>query len=350
MTPDSILQYPHPDLPAPAHTLEVAPGVHWLRMPLPFELNHINLWLLEEEGGWTIVDTGLGIEPTRALWDRFFASAPGGRPVRRVIVTHHHPDHVGNAGWLTARFGVDLWMSYSEFMSAHAVRDSVAGYSVAQLIGMFEHNGLEGPDLDQMKQRGNPYRRNVPEFPASFRRLTDGLELDIGAHRWRVIMGYGHSPEHAALYCEALQVLISGDMVLPKITTNVSVWGVEPEGNPLKLFLDSLDRYAALPAGTLVLPSHGLPFVGLHERIAQLFEHHRLRLGELLEVCGKPRTAAQAIPTLFRRKLDLHGMFFAMGEVMAHMHLLYGDHRLARSTGSDGVIRYCIPGTAEKTQ
>jgi glyoxylase-like metal-dependent hydrolase (beta-lactamase superfamily II) len=168
----------------------------------------------------------------------------------------------------------------------------------------------------------------------------DGDALQIGRRNWKVIMGYGHAPEHAALYCEEAGVLISGDMVLPKISTNVSVWSNEPEGNPLALFLDSLSRYAGLPATTLTLPSHGLPFRGLRERIAQLKEHHRLRLDELHEACDTPKAAAEVIDTLFRRKLDTHQLFFAMGEAMAHLHWLEHERRLERSLGADGVVRY----------
>ena len=158
-------------------------------------------------------------------------------------------------------------------------------------------------------------------------------------------MGYGHAPEHAALYCEELKVLISGDMVLPKITTNVSVVSVEPDGDPLKLFLDSLGHYAALPAETLVLPSHGLPFLGLRERIAQLQEHHRLRLAELLEACETPQSAAQIIPTLFRRELDTQQLYFAMGEALAHLHFLRYTRQLSREPLADGVYRFVRSGS-----
>ncbi|MBI2316457.1 MAG: MBL fold metallo-hydrolase [Betaproteobacteria bacterium] len=340
MTPESILSYPYPALPSPGGSLAVAPGVHWLRMPLPFALNHINLWLLEDEGGWTVVDSGLGSAATRALWDEFFGSPAGAQPLRRVIVTHHHPDHAGNAGWLTRRFGVDLWMSHSEFLSAHALLEPLNGFSHTQRLAMFARNGLEPEHLRKLRDRGNGYRIGVPEFPSAYRRLSDGLMVRIGGRDWRVIMGYGHSPEHAALHCEELQVLISGDMVLPKITTNVSVVSIEPEGNPLKLFLDSLGRFAALPAETLVLPSHGLPFVGLRERIAQLDEHHRLRLAELLEACERPQSAAAVIPTLFRRELDAHQLYFAMGEAMAHLHFLRESGQVSREVHGGGIFRF----------
>jgi glyoxylase-like metal-dependent hydrolase (beta-lactamase superfamily II) len=205
---------------------------------------------------------------------------------------------------------------------------------------MFSRNGLCGEALKRMSQRDNHYRRAVPDVPQSFRRIMDGEEIRIGGQAWRVIMGYGHSPEHAALYSPELGVLISGDMVLPKISTNISVWSVNPEGNPLQLFLDSLKRYAGLPADTLVLPSHGLPFRGLHERIEQLEEHHRQRFEELHEACARPLSAFDAIPTLFQRELDTQQLFFALGESMAHMHYLWYQGALRRLTGADGVIRY----------
>lgn len=340
MTPESILEYPHGEAPDAGKTLEVAPGIFWLRMPLPFALNHINLWLLEDGEGWAMVDCGLGNETTRAIWEAHFSGRLAGRPVKRVIATHHHPDHSGNAGWLTSRFGVHLWMAQAEYLTAHAIRDLGAGFSPQNIIAMFRRNGLTDERLESQSGRGGRFRSVVPEFPTTYRRLTDALVLSIGGRDWRVIMGYGHSPEHAALYCKELGVLISGDMVLPRISTNVSVWPLEPLGNPLRLFLESILRYAQLPARTLVLPSHGLPFRGLRERVAQLHEHHSLRLEELAEACATPRSAAEVIGTLFRRELDVHQLYFAMGEAMAHLHYLHELGQLSRETGGDGVIRY----------
>ena len=341
----SVLDHPHAAAPAPGKAFEVAPGVHWLRMPLPFALDHINLWMLEDGDGYAIVDCGLGDKATRELWDSYFASAHGvGRGgslwVNRVIVTHCHPDHSGNAHWLTHRFGADLWISLGEYFVAHAARESQAGFSTEYQLDLLHRNGLARDWQERMKERSGGFRRGVPEFPQSFCRLMDGRSLSIGGREWRIIMGYGHSPEHAGFYCESLGVLISGDMVLPKITTNISVWTVEPEADPLGLFLASIGRYAALPANTLVLPSHGLPFRGLHERIAQLHEHHRLRLDEVVEACVSPKSAADVVPTLFRRKLDTHQMYFAMGESMAHLHFLHAQGRLERRIGADGVFRY----------
>jgi glyoxylase-like metal-dependent hydrolase (beta-lactamase superfamily II) len=344
VTPESILEYPQAKPPAGGETLEIAPGVHWARMPLPFALDHINLWLLEDEAagepGWTLVDCGIGDDVTRGLWERVFATRIAGRPVTRLLVTHHHPDHAGLASWLIERTGAQLWMPQAEYFAAHAMRDGSAGFAFDRVVAMFERNGLSGERLELMKQRRSNYRIRVPAFPSDYRRLMDGDAQRIGGRDWKVIMGYGHAPEHAALYCEELGVLISGDMVLPKISTNVSVWANEPEGNPLALFLNSLSRYAVLPATTLTLPSHGLPFRGLRERIAQLKEHHRLRLDELHEVCDSPRSAADVLDTLFRRKLDTHQLFFAMGEAMAHLHLLEREGRLLRSVGGDGVLRF----------
>jgi glyoxylase-like metal-dependent hydrolase (beta-lactamase superfamily II) len=340
MTPESILEYPRATPPPGGETVEIAAGVHWLRMPLPFALDHINLWLLEDGESWALVDCGIGDDATRVLWDRIFAARIAGRPVAHLIVTHHHPDHAGLAAWLSERTGAEFWMPQAEYFAAHAMREGQAGFGFDNTVSMFVRNGLGGEQLALLQQRRSNYRSRVPAFPSSYRRLMEGETLRIGGRGWRVIMGYGHAPEHAALHCEELGVLISGDMVLPKISTNVSVWANEPEGNPLRLFLDSISRYAELPATTLTLPSHGLPFRGLRERIVQLEEHHRLRLAELREACDTPKSAADVLSTLFRRKLDTHQLFFAMGEAMAHLHLLYYEGRLGRSVGADGILRY----------
>jgi len=353
MDPQQILQFPHAAAPVAGASLEVAPGLRWLRMPLPFALDHINLWLLEDGDGWTIVDCGIGTDLTRGLWEKIFAAHPAGESASaatrafaatRVLVTHCHPDHVGLAHWLCERFGAQLWMSQAEYLTAHAIREGVAGYTPDNLLGMYRRNGLAGEDLEKMAVRGNRYRLAVPDFPRNYRRIMDGDAIGIGGRAWRVITGYGHSPEHAALYCAELGVLISGDMVLPKISTNISVWSVDPEGNPLQQFLDSLERYARLPVDTLVLPSHGLPFRGLRERVEQLEEHHRQHFEELHEACARPLSAFEAIPTLFQRELDTHQLFFAMGEAMAHLHCLHQRGSLTRRIGADGVIRYVRDG------
>lgn len=349
MDPQQILQFPHAAAPAAGASLEVAPGLRWLRMPLPFALDHINLWLLEDGEGWTIVDCGIATDLTRGHWEQIFASTPGraatGGPQRafhaaRVLVTHCHPDHAGLTHWLCQRFGAMLWMSQAEYLTAHAIREGVAGFTPENLLAMYRRNGLVGEALEKMSSRGNRYRLGVPGFPQDYRRIMDGDEIGIGRRSWRVIMGYGHAPEHAALYCSELGVLISGDMVLPKISTNISVWSIDPEGDPLKQYLESLKRYAGLPADTLVLPSHGLPFRGLRERIEQLEEHHRQRCEDLLEACETPQSAFEVVPTLFLRELDTHQLFFAMGEAMAHLHYLSYRGALKREVDAEGVIRY----------
>jgi len=337
---DPSLTFPFPQVPAAGVWQEVASGVFWLRMPLPFALDHINLWVLRDGAGWTLVDTGLNSEATRGLWDQIVATGLAGQPVRRVVVTHYHPDHFGLAGWLTQRFGVELWMTESEYVTAQVAFAQLPGHTNAASAALFARHGLDEARQEAVRTRKHSYRHAISEPPASFRRMLDGDRLDIDGRSWLVMMGYGHAPEHAALYCEELGVLISGDMVLPKISTNVSVWASEPEGDPLDLFLRSVERYATLPQQTLVLPSHGLPFYGLRQRADALKEHHRLRLDEVLAAAQRPVSAADVVPVLFRRQLDNHQIVFAMGEAIAHLnHLLY-QRRVVREAGADRVLRF----------
>ncbi|HKX95803.1 MAG TPA: MBL fold metallo-hydrolase, partial [Methylibium sp.] len=223
------LHYPLGDaLPAPGAVIEVAPGVKWVRMALPFALDHINLWLLRDrqEGrdGWAIVDCGIADEATRAAWEQVFATALDGLPVLRVIVTHMHPDHIGNAAWLCERWDCALWISATDWNAARMATLSTTGYGGDSAAAHFARHGLADPaSLAKVRQRSNYYASMVPAVPARFRRLLDGGVLRIGAHDWHCHVGYGHAPEHISLHCPALDVLISGDMVLPRISTNVSV-------------------------------------------------------------------------------------------------------------------------------
>jgi glyoxylase-like metal-dependent hydrolase (beta-lactamase superfamily II) len=344
------LHYPLGDqLPAQGQTLDIAPGMRWVRMGLPFVLDHINLWLLRDRmdgvEGWTVVDTGIANDATRAAWEQLFDQGMDGLPVLRVVVTHMHPDHIGLAQWLTARWGCRMWISATDYHAALHGSRSTTGHGGAPAAAFFGSHGLSDPEaLDKVRQRGSYYAGMVPEVPSQFGRLLDGMRLAIGGHEWQCIVGYGHAPEHMSLHCAALGVLISGDMLLPRISTNVSVLDQEPEANPLPLYLASLQRLAQLPAHTLVLPSHGKPFTGLQPRVDQLRSHHEARLQEVLDACAaQPMHAAALLPVLFRRPLDLHQTTFAMGEAIAHLHALWQDGRLRRLAGADGVWRFAPP-------
>jgi glyoxylase-like metal-dependent hydrolase (beta-lactamase superfamily II) len=334
------LEYPFPEVPAPGTTIEVAPGVHWLSMPLPFQLDHINLWLVDEADGCTVIDTGIGDAATRELWTRILE----GKKVKRVILTHYHPDHAGNAAWLCERHGAEFWTTQGEYLTAHAVRTSTAGYTADAVLSVFRKNGLDSERIERMRARRNRYAELVPEFPHAYRRIIEGDQVEIGAHRWRAIVGHGHAPEHLSLFSKSLDTVIAGDMLLSTISTNVSVWSIDPDGDPLRLFLDSIARYRELPADMLVLPSHGKPFRGAHRRVEQLENHHRDRLAELLEALKTPKSAGELLSVLFRRPLDAHQTFFAMGEAIAHLHYLYYAGRAGRSLGNDGIMRYATSG------
>ncbi len=348
------LHYPLGDtLPAPGTTLEVAPGVRWIRMGLPFALDHINLWLLRDAvdapdatgakiQGWTVVDCCITHADSKAQWEQIFASELQGMPILRVVVTHMHPDHIGLAHWLCERWQAPLWMSATDYGVARINTLESTGNGGAGAALFFASHGLTDPDaLEKIRGRSNYYASMVPAVPQQYHRLMDGGRLCIGGRSWECISGYGHAPEHIALYCGDLKVLISGDMMLPRISTNVSVYEIEPESNALRQFLDSIDRFAVLPDNTLTLPSHGKPFLGLHTRIGQLHDHHRDRLAEVMEACRQaPQSAHDVLPVLFKRKLDLHQTTFAMGESIAHLHLLWFEGKLRREMGGGGVWRF----------
>jgi len=341
----SAVEYPYPEYPAAGATIEVAPGVHWLSTPLPFRLRAINLYLLKDGDGWTIVDCGYGREEVREQWEQVWRSTLGGAPVTRLIVTHFHPDHAGNSGWLAQRWRVRPYMTQAEWLTANlAIRESNAD-SVEQRRQFYIANGLDAPRLEVFRNGVVRYGEGV-QLPSSFHRLFDGEELCIGGHTWKVIVGQGHSPEHACLYCGELGVLIAGDQLLPEITTNVSVWPSEPDADSLRLFLQSLTRLgAALHPATLVLPSHRRPFRGAHVRIEELRRHHRERLDTVLAVAALgPVTAGGLLGHLFPPGLDGHQIGFAMGEALAHLNYLVNAGALRRHV--DGAVTRFVPSGA----
>lgn len=354
------LNYPFKErLPEAGKSVEVAPGVLWIRMGLPFALNHINLWLIEDHyqtdqgiiHGWTAIDCGIASDATRDAWEILFgehAEGLRGLPIVRVIATHCHPDHVGLADWLCSRWNAPLWMSAGEYAFARMMSASLPGVDGSAMYPHFKKHGLVSIEMqEKISERKTYYTKLVPAMPTAYHRLQDGQQIQIGAQRWRIITGFGHSPEHVSLHCLDLNLLISGDMLLPRISTNVSVFAVEPEANPVQQYLDSLEKYRDLPADVLILPSHGKPFTGLLTRIEQLNHHHAERLAEVHKACSTPQSAFDIVPMMFPRPLDAHQLTFALGEALAHLHKLWFDGVLRREQGEDGVLRFVLKDASQ---
>lgn len=338
------MTFPHREVPPGGEIVKVAEGVWWVRMPLPFKLDHINLWLVEDGEGFAIVDTGINLPEVRELWEKIFAQQLGGRPITRVLCTHMHPDHLGLGGWLTERWKARLWITLGEYLSAQTARIGFGREENASRRGFYRSNGMAEERLDLFDRHRGSYASIVGPLPVEYQRLRDGETFTMGGRQWRVIVCLGHAPEHASFYCAELGVLIAGDQVLPKITTNVSVWPMEPLANALQWFLDGIVKLRQLPADTLVLPSHGLPFSGLHARLDQLAAHHDERLGALREACGEAgergATGVEMVPVLFPRQLDDHQFVFALGETLAHLHCLEGRGQARRVTDRHGIHHF----------
>ena len=340
-TPSATLGFPFPDPPAPGTALPVAPGVLWVRMALPFLLDHVNLYLIEDGPGWALLDTGIGDDATRAAWTALEQGALAGRPLTRLIVTHCHPDHLGLAGWLSDRFGIPLHMSRTEYLMAQNIRFNTEGIGSGAHRAFYVRRGLPPDAVEALLGRGHAYLRMITGLPPTFTRLVAGETIGIGGRHFEILTGGGHSPEQAMLLCRADKLFFPADQVLARISPNISVWPWEPDEDPLGEYLRSLREVAErVPEDVLVLPAHNLPFRGLPQRTAELQAHHESRLLALMAACADgPRSDAELIPALFRRQLDAHQMGFAMGETVAHVNRLVRDGALVQQSGPDGAIR-----------
>lgn len=334
------LDHPFTRPPALGQTIPVAEGVLWLRMPLPFALNHINLWLIEDGDGYALIDTGIGDERTKALWLSLFDNELQGRPITRLIATHFHPDHLGLSGWLQGRFGVALEVTLAEWLTGRMLSLDGGQSMLDVSLRFYRAAGCDDAFLAEVQKRGNSYSKIVGPIPASFRRLSENDVLTIGGRHWRVLIGRGHSPEMACLYCEELGLFISGDQVLPSITPNISVWPSEPDADPLSIFLDTMKKIAVLPDESLVLPSHGLPFHGLRQRIEWIAAHHEERLSLTLDAAKDAISARELVSVLFPRELDNHQIYFALGESLAHLRHLCCQKRMSDEIDASGVHRF----------
>jgi glyoxylase-like metal-dependent hydrolase (beta-lactamase superfamily II) len=336
MTEPTPLQFPFPEPPAPGAVTEVAPGLFWARLALPFRLDHVNIYLLEDGPGFAVVDTGIGDAPTEDAWTALLDGFLRTRPLTRVIVTHFHPDHAGMAGWLCERFGIPLLMSQTEYLTSLTVLLDPAALDSEPYRSFYLGEGLDPDTTGKLLNQGQRYLRMLTGLPRTFRRLIAGETLVIGARRFEVLTGGGHSPEQVMLYCEADRLLLAADQVLARISPNISVQAMDPQGDPLGIFLRSLaELKRSLPADTLVVPGHNLPFRGLHARVDELAAHHEARCAAIFDACAERGcTAADLVPVVFRRPIDdPHQMGFAFSEVLAHVNLMRRQGRLRVAEG-----------------
>jgi glyoxylase-like metal-dependent hydrolase (beta-lactamase superfamily II) len=336
------LRYPWENHPGPDQVVEVMPGLLWVRLALPFRLNHVNIYLLADGDGWTMVDSGFGNEESIAAWTALFEGPLADVNVTRLIVTHSHPDHVGLAGWIVERFNCPLYMSQVEYLQSvyYQNRGTEERRNAQRLF--FRHHGMDEDLTDKLLSRGQDYLKQVSILPPSYRRISHGEEISIGTRRFKVITGGGHALDQVMLYCAADKLFLSADQVLSKISPNVSVWAVEPDQNSLGEYLASLASLTTtLPYDVLVLPGHGVPFYGLKTRIKQLADHHEDRCQLIANACREtPQTSRELVPVVFHKyPLDVHQMGFAAGELIAHVNYMLVEGRLT-AEDVDGVLRF----------
>lgn len=334
------LRYPLKEIPGTGDgsAVSIAPGVLWMRMPMGGGLAFINIWALADEDGWTIVDTGLRTPDTVNAWRTAFAGALGGKPIKRVFATHLHPDHSGMAGWLCNRTGARLWMTRLEYLMLRVLANDTGREAPPEGIRFYQAAGWDEDAVDRYRARFGEFGKLLYPIPNAFRCIVDGERIRIGGWEWEVVVGVGHSPEHACLYSSELNLLISGDQILPRISSNVSVHALEPEADPLSDWLRTLaDIATRVPDDVLVLPAHGEPFFGLHSRIKGLIDGHESALMRVHAVLEQPSRPIDLFKTLFRRPItpELYGM--ATGESLAHLSCLRTRGLARREIDTQGV-------------
>ena len=335
-----MMEYIFDGPPDFGETKEVTPGLYWLRMPLPMALDHINLWLIEDGPGWTLIDTGLYSGLSKKIWTQVIDERLDGRPLNRIICTHFHPDHVGMAGWLVARTGAEFWMPRTEWLYARMLTIDTSDSFTDAMVEYYRRAGGSADYLARLKERGPFFPGLVSDMPRGIRRIRDGEVFAIGENDWKIVVGNGHSPEHACLLSEELGLFVSGDLVLPRISPHIGVYADEPEADPLRDYLDTMERFHVLSDDAIVLPSHNEPFRGLHERLDALTQHHADRLVDFTAACAKPTTALDVAVQVFKRRLDSAQLGFAIAETVAHLNYLIVEQKVVRRENADGVHLY----------
>lgn len=337
-----LLEFIINEAPEPGSATKVADGVYWLRFALPMKgLDHINLWALKDGDRWVIIDTGIADKNSKAIWEDHFENLMGGRPIGRVICTHLHPDHTGLAGWICRKFDAPLLMTRGEYFLCRLMAADTGKIAPQEGIKFYRKAGFTEDQIELYKQKFGGFGKAISPMPNSYDRLTEGETGMIGGRKWQVVIGSGHSPEHACLWCPELNICMTGDQLLPNISSNVSVWPTEPEANPLQNWIDSCHKLKeVLPEDVLVCPAHGIPFRGAHKRLDKLIEHHEKALDRLEAFCDTPKLSTEVYSVLFRRAINDGNRSLAVGESIAHLNCLKERGRVKRRLNDAGQFTY----------
>lgn len=332
------IRYPWSEPPEEGAATEVAPGVLWMRLPLPMALDHVNVYALDEGDSWTLIDTGMNSRRSRAIWERLLAGPLGGKPVTRVVMTHHHPDHVGLAGWFKTEHGAEIWASRTAWLMARMLTLDEQHSPTPETLAFWRACGM-APEVLARRSAERPFNFAdvVAPLPLGFRRLVQGQEITLGGRRWAVHLGNGHAPAHVTFWSLDDHLVIAGDQILPSISSNIGVYATEPEADPVADWLESCERFLPMAREDhLVLGGHKLPFTGLPLRLRQLIDNHHGALKRLAAHLDTPQTACDCFAPLFKRQIDEGAYGLAMVEAMAHCLHLWHEGRATRSLRDDG--------------
>ncbi|WP_415921363.1 MBL fold metallo-hydrolase [Tateyamaria sp. SN6-1] len=341
-TPPAGLRYPWAEPPEIGAAIEVAPGVLWCRLPLPMKLDHVNCYALDDGDSWTVIDTGFASKTTKRLWEGLMAGPMGGKPVGRVVVTHHHPDHVGLAGWFQTEHGAELLTTRTAWLMARMLTLDVQETPVAETLAFWRSAGMDADILaERAQERPFNFGDIVAPMPLGYTRIKQGDVITMGGRTWNVHIGNGHAPEHATFWSRDDNLVLAGDQILPSISPNIGVYATEPMADPIGDWLEACERLQALArADHLALGGHKLPFTGLPTRMRQLIDNHHGALDRLLAYLDTPKAAGECFAPLFKRKIGSGEYGLALVEAVAHLSHLYQDGRATRSLRDDGAWVY----------
>ncbi|MFV0473110.1 MAG: MBL fold metallo-hydrolase [Pikeienuella sp.] len=341
------LAYPHgEDVPAPGEAIEVAERVLWLRLPLPMKLDHVNVYALDDGDGWTILDTGFQTDRTKAIWADLMNGPLAAKPVRRVVASHHHPDHIGLAGWFQEQHGASLWTTRTSWLFARMLTLDHQDQVTEPALLHMKRAGADEARLEwQRRREPMNFSRVVAPMPLGYRRIRDGERIQMGGRAWRIFTGDGHAPEQATFWSADNELVLSADQILPRISPNVGVFATEPEADPLGEWLASCKKFQPFAReGHTALPGHNRPFTGLPKRLGQLIDNHHGVIRRLARFLDQPRTAIECFDTIYKRPIRDDEFGLAMVEAIAHLNHMRATGEAERTLDGDGAYRFRLKG------